>query len=182
MDFGGQPFTVNIFIGKVPTAIPFDFHDEEGSLVGQVYNFTSPDEGEVRCENCAGQAIQKTLATGRVVLTNSLITRWKDALTHTPNPGVTGPTVLASMEPTDVVPFLAANLHWRITAANGLVDFAAVPSVKVAVVVGKAEHFADDTKLSHYHGYRPAYEITAGKPGGVGPEDNLYPEGLEWRP
>ncbi|KAK0749661.1 common central domain of tyrosinase-domain-containing protein [Schizothecium vesticola] len=182
MGFGGQPFTVNIFIGKVPTAIPFDFHDEEGSLVGQVYNFTSPDEGEVRCENCAGQAIQNTLATGRVVLTNSLITRWKDALTHTPDPGVAGPTVLASMEPTDVVPFLATNLHWRITAANGLVDFAAVPSVKVAVVVGKAEHFADNTKLSQYHGYRSAYEITAGKPGGVGPEDDLYPEGSEWRP
>ena len=178
----GQPFTVHVFVGKVPANIPFDFHDPEGSLVGEVFNFTSPDEGEEGCANCAGQAANRTLATGRVVLTNALITRWKQQLTHTPDPSDDGPTVLASMQPNDVVPFLATHLHWRVTANTGLVDFADVPSVKVALVVGKAEHFGDPAKLSRYHDYRPAYQVTAGKPGGVGPEDGLYPPGSEWQP
>jgi len=179
--FQGRPFTISIFVGKVPSAIPYDFHDPESSLVGQIYNFTSPSEGETRCENCAEQAAKRTLATGRVVLTNGLITRWKQAYVHTPDPA-DGPAVLASMDPHDVVPFLAANLHWRITATEGLVDVANIPSVKVSVVVGKAEHFADVTKLSRYYDYRPAYQITAGKPGGAGPGDYLYPEGSEWQP
>lgn len=182
MGLQGRTFTIHVFVGKVPANIPFDFHDPEGSLVGQVFNFTSADDGNDGCDNCAAQAANRTLATGRVVLTNALITRWKNQLTHTPDEGVNGPTVLASMDPNDVVPFLAANLHWRITADIGLVGFDQVPSVKVAVVVGKADHFADATKLSHYHDYRPAYQVTAGKPGGVGPEDNLYPAGSDWQP
>jgi len=188
---GGRTFTIHVFVGKVPDGnLPFDFHDPEGSLVGQVFNFTSTEDGAVGedgesgsgCDNCAAQATNRTLATGRVVLTNALITRWKNQLTHTPEPGVEGPTVLASMEPNDVVPFLAANLHWRITADSGLLSIEQVPSVKVAVVVGKADHFADATKLSRYYDYRPAYQVTEGKPGGVGREDGLYPAGSEWQP
>jgi len=182
MGLGGRPFTISIFVGKVSEVVPYDFHDPESSLVGQVYNFTSPDEGETRCDNCAEQARNKTLASGRVVLTNSLITRWKQQLVHHPDPGVDGPTVLASMDPHDVVPFLTANLHWRITAGGHRVDPADVPSVKVCAVVGKAEHFADLGKLSKYHDYVPAYQVTAGKPAGAGPEDHLYPEGVEWQP
>jgi len=181
MGFRGQTFTISVFIGRVPSTVPFDFHDPENSLVGQVYNFTSPDEGETRCENCAEQAVNHTLATGRIVLTNSLITRWKQALVHTPEPA-DGVRVLGSMEPTDVVEFLKANLHWRVTGASGLVEVAEIPSIKVSVVVGKAEHFADVTKLSKYYDYRPAYQVTEGKAGGAGSGDGLYPGVEAWRP
>ena len=77
---------------------------------------------------------------------------------------------------------MAAHLHWRIRSADGILEFAAVPSAKVALVVGKADHFAEISKLSRYRGYLLAYQVSAGKPGGVGPGDGLYPAASEWRP
>lgn len=199
MALAGRQFTVHIFVGRVPTRTPFDFNDPEGSLVGEVFNFTSPppvptdahasvDAGAAAgCANCARQAAEHARATGRVVLTNALITRWKQRLVHTPRDGVVpGVKVLEGMQPEVVVPFLRANLRWRVTTADDgrvVEDLEGqVPSVKVAVVVGKAQHFADGGKLSRFWDYRPAYEVTRGQPGGVDERDGLYPAGGEWRP
>ncbi|KAK3314844.1 common central domain of tyrosinase-domain-containing protein [Apodospora peruviana] len=172
---GGQPFTVHIFIGQVPTdPLPYDFHRDGATLVGEVFNFTARPTD---CANCRSQAEQRTLCTGRVTLTNALITRWKNQIRHEP----TG-DVLASMEPADVVKFLAGNLHWRVTSAGQLVEplDERIPSLKVSLAVGKADHFADVTKLSRFYDYKGAFEPTLGRPGGAGPEDGLYPEGEEF--
>jgi len=175
---GGQPFAVHIFIGKVPTEVPYNFQRDGATLVGEVYNFTSRP---VDCDNCRDQEEERALATGRVTLTNALITRWKNQVQHEPEADVApGPSVLASMEPADVVKFLTGNLHWRVTSVGGLVNPARIPSLKVSLAVGKADHFADPTKLSRFYDYKGAFEPTLGRPGGAGPQDRLYPEGYEY--
>ncbi|KAK3361986.1 common central domain of tyrosinase-domain-containing protein [Lasiosphaeria ovina] len=195
MALGGRQFTVHIFVGKVPSTLPYDFQDPEGSLVGQVVNFTSlateAGGGGQGCTKCTQQAVDRTQATGRVVLTNGLITRWKQQLVHTPRPSTSSsggsppPAVLASMSPVDVVHFLEANLHWRVTTDDDglLVDDldAVLPSLKVSLVAGKAQHFPDPAELSRFWDYRPAYQVTAGRPGGAKREDSLYPAGEEWQ-
>lgn len=168
----------------MPAAVPFTFVDNVGgTLVGESLNLaTDPTTDTAEgCDNCAAQQADHTLATGRVVLTNALITRWKQQVPHQPEAAGAAPQVLASMSPADVVAFLQDNLHWRVTSEGAPVDFAAVPSVKVSLVVGKADHFADPSKMSRFYGYRPAYQVTQGRPGGAGPEDHLYPAGSEWR-
>ena len=85
------------------------------------------------------------------------------------------------MKPEDVVPFLKANIHWRVTSMGALVEPNRVPSVKVSVAVGRASHYADRSKLSRFHDYKGAYEITQGRPNGAGPEDRMYPEGDIYR-
>ncbi|KAK3367852.1 hypothetical protein B0H63DRAFT_529560 [Podospora didyma] len=72
------------------------------------------------------------------------------------------PRVLASMEPADLAKFLTGNLHWRVTSAGPLIDPALIPSLKVSLAVGKADHFADITKLSRFYDYKGAFEPTAG--------------------
>ena len=79
------------------------------------------------------------------------------------------------MEPKDVVPFLKANFHWRVTSMGALVDPERIPSVKVSVAVGRASHYADPSKLSRFHDYKGAYEITQDRPNGAGPDDRMYP-------
>lgn len=79
------------------------------------------------------------------------------------------------MKPEDVVPFLEANFHWRVTSMGTLVAPERIPSLKVSVAVGRASHYADRSKLSEFHDYKGAYEITQGRPGGAGPDDGMYP-------
>jgi tyrosinase len=116
-----------------------------------------------------------------VVLTNALITRWKNALVHTPRERFSDdpelPRVLVSMEPEDVVPFLKTNLRWRATSPEGLVPVEELPGLRVSVAVGKADHFADQTRLSRFYDYKGANEVTTGRPQGAGPEDGMYPVG-----
>ena len=51
-----------------------------------------------------------------------------------------------------------------------------IPSLKVVVAVGKANHYADPAKLSKYHDYKVLYDITAGQTGGANPGDNFCEE------
>lgn len=185
----GRPYTISIFIGRVPTTVPYTFSDPEGSLVGQVYTFSSPADrlgtsSEVGCTNCRSQEASKILSSGTVVLTNALITRWKNALVHTPRERFSDdpeiPRVLASMEPEDVIPFLKTELRWRVTSPEGLVPVEELPSLRVSVAVGKADHFADQTRLSRFYDYKGANEVTTGRPQGAGPEDGMYPDGWEY--
>ena len=81
------------------------------------------------------------------------------------------------MNPAHVLPFLKAHLHWRVTSMGAPVEIDEIPSLKVSLVVGKAKHYADRTKLSEFYDYKPAYEVTRDRPGGTGPEDGLYPRG-----
>ncbi|KAK0713932.1 hypothetical protein B0T26DRAFT_678207 [Lasiosphaeria miniovina] len=195
MALGGRQFTVYIFVGKVPSTLPYDVHGPKGSLVGQVVSFTSlateAGGGGQGCTKCTQQAVDRTQATGRVVLTNGLITRWKQQLVHTPRSSTSSsggsppPAALASMSPVDLVHFLEANLHWRVTTDDDglLVDDleAVLPSLKVSLVAGKAQHFPEPAELSRLWDFRPAYQVTAGRPGGAKREDSLYPAGEEWQ-
>ncbi|KAK4187328.1 hypothetical protein QBC35DRAFT_498812 [Podospora australis] len=184
--FGGQPYTINIFVGRVPENVPYTFDDPEGSLVGQVYTFSSPADRlgtseEIGCVNCRSQEAAEVMSSGTVVLTNALITRWKNQLEHTPRHAVLAgdeeqvPRVLKSMEPKDVVPFLQANLRWRVTSLGGIVAPERLESLRVSVAVGKADHFADQTKLSRFYNYQGANEVTRNRLQGAGPDDGLYP-------
>ncbi|KAK0671448.1 common central domain of tyrosinase-domain-containing protein [Cercophora samala] len=180
---GGRPYTIHVFVGKVPEQLPYTFDDPEGSLVGQVYTFSSPadqlgTDAEKGCGNCRSQEAGKVMSSGTVVLTNALITRWKNQLEHTPRDL---PRILADMKPENVVPFLHANLRWRVTSVEGLVPRRMLEdTLRVSVAVGKADHYADQTKLSRFYDYKGASEVTVGRPQGASPEDNLYPPGCEY--
>ena len=177
----GIKFTIHIFIGKVPDELPYSFQ-EPGSQVGVVVNFStepgSMGNSSDGCPNCRAQQEDHTESTGRVILTNALITRWKNQVQHEPEGD--GPQTLASMNPADVVKFLTYNLHWRVTSMGTSVEVDRIPSLKVSVAVGKANHYADRTKPSRFYDYKGAHEVTQGRPGGAGPEDGLYPPGYEY--
>jgi tyrosinase len=184
---GGRPFSTAIFIGAIPDENPFSWTENTGTLVGEVYNFVSEPtttDGETTqqgCDNCAAQQANHAHATGRVVLTNALITRFKQAVPHAGgHGGVDAPAVLASMAPRDVVAFLSRHLHWRVTADGATVPFEQIPSVKVSLAVGKADHFADSGKLSKFYAYKGAFQVTEGRPGGASRADGLYPPEAEW--
>ncbi|KAF4457681.1 Di-copper centre-containing protein [Fusarium austroafricanum] len=179
---GGLPYSIHVFVGK-PGEVPYLFNAADPP-VGEIVSFSGPKELEGTdggCGNCRSQAEDHTKSSGRIVLTNALITRWKNKIQHTPN-DPNGPRVLESMKPKDVVKFLKHNLHWRVTSLGQEVELDKLPSLKIALAVGKADHFVDKTKLSKYYGYKGAHEVTQGRPGGAGPEDGLYPPGYEWQP
>ncbi|KAI1474550.1 Di-copper centre-containing protein [Daldinia eschscholtzii] len=175
-ELNGNPFEIHIFIGKVPDEAQYG---SGITYVGEVVNFSTEPRGlgisDRGCENCQIQRANHTRSTGRVALTNSLITRWKNQIQHENSDG--GPPVLRSMKPEDVVLFLTSNLHWRVTSMGALVNLS---SLRVSLAVGEAKHFADRTKMSIYHKYKPAYEVTRGRRNGAGPEDHLYPEHLQY--
>ncbi len=184
----GRPYAIHIFVGKVPDRLPYTFDDPEGSLVGQVYTFSSPADTfgtdiEVGCVNCRSQEAAEIESSGTVVLTNALITRWKNQLRHTPRQRLADdevPHVLESMEPEHVVPFLEANLRWRVTSLGDLLPPRDLPSLRVSVAVGKADHYADPKKLSRFYDYKGAKEVTKDRPQGASPDDGLYPPGQEY--
>ncbi|KAF7557568.1 hypothetical protein G7Z17_g592 [Cylindrodendrum hubeiense] len=171
MELKGKMFTVHIFIGDVPGAPPFI---GDNSSLGQVFNFSAAADTGLNapgCGNCRKQEEDKTKVTGRVVLTNALITYYKQHV----NPREGTANYLESMEPEHVVPFLKRNLEWRVTCLNEIVDFGDVPSLKISVAVGDAHHYADRNMMSEFNNYKGAYEITEGRPGGANPDDHLYP-------
>ncbi|KAF0317000.1 tyrosinase [Colletotrichum asianum] len=171
---GGRMFVVDIFIGKVPSQPPYDF-EETDSLVGQVVNFSSqlPSPELAGCGNCRAQEAERVLSSGRVVLTNALITRYKQQSVHTPE-HPDGIRVLGGMDPDHVVEFLKDNLHWRVTSEGELVDIAALESLRVSLAVGKSDHYADPRKMSRYYDYKDAHVVTEHRPGGAKHADKLH--------
>lgn len=87
------------------------------NLVGEIYNFVAPIKQETGtpggCANCKAQAKENSESTGQIVLTNALMTRFKQKLIHE-NREIDD-DVLGSMEREEVERFLKRNLHWRIT-------------------------------------------------------------------
>jgi tyrosinase len=125
----GMPFTIHVLIGKAPeNDTPMDAVEYK-NVVGQVFNFVAPLEYDINnnndngdtttsggCVNCKKQAEEKSESTGQVVLTNALITRYKQQIIHENRDDAS--QILASMEPADVIGFLKKNLHWRITGVS----------------------------------------------------------------
>ena len=150
----GKGFTLSIFIGRVPERPPYKIGHVD-SLVGQVINFSSevPSSNVRSCQNCRRQQDEEISSTGRVILTNALITRWKHQIKHTPH-FTGGENALRGMEPDKVIPFLRDNLHWRVTSLGENVSGSQLPSLKVLLGVGKADYYADRTKMSQYYNYK----------------------------
>ena len=116
----GSPFTVHAFIGKPPAnSTPLDGIEYKYE-VGQIFNFVSPlkmdnAEGD-GCGSCQEQAEAKMESTGQVVLTNALITRYKQQVIH--ENAENTDQLLRSMDPTDVIPFLKRHLHWQVSRVS----------------------------------------------------------------
>ncbi|KAH6990001.1 common central domain of tyrosinase-domain-containing protein [Ilyonectria destructans] len=178
---GGRMFIVHIFIGEVPAEPPYTTQDPNVTnyLVGEVINLSAEipeDESTPGCGSCRNQEMDRAKATGRVILTNALITRWKNEIPHNK-----APHVLQSMEREDVVNFLKANLHWRVTSLGQPVDLNLIPSLKVSLAVGKAQHWADRTKMSRFYDYQGVFEVTEGRDGGAEERDGMYPPDALYR-
>jgi len=107
----GRPFSITFFLGDVPDHSAYDFADDP-TAISRVYNFSSKVENRgvdaSGCGNCQKQKDGGALFSGQVILTDYLIERIEQA------ESVRGLT-LSSLEPEEVVPYLKANLHWRIT-------------------------------------------------------------------
>lgn len=117
----GNAFTIRFFIGPVP-----DGHhatvSQATTQVGEIYNFSDPVEFDQRgCENCKKNAREHLKTTGQVPLTNALLTRFKQQIPHPTADGEI--TILKSMTPEDVVPFLQKNFHWRVTDVSASAFF-----------------------------------------------------------
>lgn len=108
---GGRPYSITFFLGDVPEGGNYDFADDF-TAISRVYNFSSQAEGrgvdDTGCDNCKKQQEEGALFTGQVILTDYLIERMVQAEAHR---GLT----LTSLDRDEVVPYLKANLHWRIT-------------------------------------------------------------------
>ncbi len=59
--------------------------------------------------------------------------------------------VLTCMEPQDVVLFFQANFRWCVTSLDDLVPPEKPPSLRVSVAMRKADHYADQAKLSRFY-------------------------------
>ncbi len=54
-----------------------------------------------------------------------------------------------------------------------------MPSLRIAVTVGKADHYADLSRLSVYRDYKVMYDVTADRDAGARPEDHLFAPGTD---
>jgi hypothetical protein len=66
-----------------------------------------------------------------------------------------------------------------LTSVNQLggtaLDMSQLAATKIFVMKGIGEHPEDANHLSHYHSYKPMWNITTNKVGGAGPNDRLVP-------
>lgn len=119
---GGQPFAVLFCIGAAPNNDDDSNSITTKSIVGEVYNFVAPSfEGkEGGCSNCKAQEKERVEVTGQVVLTNALLTRYKQQIIH--SNASNSNQVLESVEPEAVKDFLRHNLHWRVVGVSIYTD------------------------------------------------------------
>jgi hypothetical protein len=72
-------------------------------------------DGEVGCSNCQRQANSGSMYRDFVPLTKKLVDYVQSGEKQPPyDDGM----VLRSLEPSDVVPFLTRNLHWRVVGVS----------------------------------------------------------------
>ena len=109
----GHPFTIRFFIGNVPEGNN-NAITQALTQVGEIYNFVDPvDFEQGGCENCAKQKRDRLQVTGQIPLTNALLTRFKQKIPHETESGEI--MTLTGMDPEQIVPFLQAQFHWRVT-------------------------------------------------------------------
>ena len=120
----GTPFTIHIFIGKVPATTPYDYLPGS-TQVGDVYNSVAPPTRGIQqgCDNCARQQADHITVAGQVILTNVLLQRIRDGTRHEYG-SIDDDSFhyLRSMRQSEVIPFLKANLHWRVTKVSAITN------------------------------------------------------------
>ncbi|RDL34449.1 Uncharacterized protein BP5553_07577 [Venustampulla echinocandica] len=177
---GGYPYAIRFFLGEVPVPppsadapasnqpTPLPFADTP-TQVGLVYNFSAPSEfrgvDPSGCANCIRQQDNGELSTGQCILTDYLVE-------HIQKDVVGRGIQLKSLEKDEVVNYLKANLHWRITDQNSvIVPKESVANLKVSVAVGHATHFLQAATPSKYENYEVLWEVTEGRLAGAVPGD-----------
>lgn len=151
-----QTFRVYVFLGDFnpdPTTWP-----TEHNVVGR---FTVLGRaGSTPCSKCQSDTADDLIVTGTVPLTSALL---QDI--------VSSSSVLHSLDPGEVVPYLERNLHWRVTVFDGTErPRDQVPGLKVAVVSTKVR--IGDDGVPVYSGVYDEYPaITDGRPAGLGAGD-----------
>ncbi|KZT33401.1 Di-copper centre-containing protein [Sistotremastrum suecicum HHB10207 ss-3] len=155
----GEPFVIHIFIGK--------------SKVGQVSNFSSP-LASTACPNCEVQQHNRVLSTGQVPISHALFHQLTDGGTKSWAAGPGGrlnfgkdvikrhlrPDLYGGSPHTDRP---KEGLHWKVTNLYGEeISREIIPSVKVSLAQGMAQHFRGKGVISSYGEYTLWDEITEG--------------------
>lgn len=151
-----QTFRVYVFLGDFnpdPTTWPTEYN-----VVGR---FTVLGRGGTsQCEKCRQDQEDELVVTGTVPLTSALL---QDIVEGQ----------LPSLEPEVVEPYLAKNLHWRVTVFDGSEKPRdEVPGLKVSVVSTKVR-IGDDGVPIYSGEYESHPNITDGRPAGLGADDEV---------
>ncbi|KAF8500857.1 photo-regulated tyrosinase [Russula emetica] len=141
----GGSFAVLIFLGQVPDD-PSQWRTAP-TFVGSHHAFVNSAASQ--CDNCREQA--DLVVEGFVHLNSAIAER----------------SGLSSFDPSVVIPYLKANLQWRIQAADRTgVESSRLPSLEVTVVSTPLTHAPGSIFPipgdAHYH-----HQITHGRPGGA---------------
>jgi tyrosinase len=153
----GQTFRIMVFLGDFnpdPQTWPF-----EPSLAGRV-TVLGRGKTNKNCDKCQVDAAQDLVVTGTVPLTSALLEHISTRQ-------------LASLEPSDVVPYLQKNLHWRVTLFDGSEQPRdQVAGLKVGICSTEVE--IDDHGLPVYSdNYDVHLDVTDGRPAGYTPGDQI---------
>lgn len=150
-------FSIYFFLG--------DFTNEpakwslDPNLVGTYSVFTTNLE-MTGCERCRTGAGEGTMVTGTVPLTEALGNRL-------------GKEKLGALEPAEMIPYLTKELHWRIQTAGGrVIERADMPSLKVSITHVPVSLPEKVTDLPTWGESVVHPEITTGRPGGAGADDD----------
>ncbi|SPN96684.1 related to Tyrosinase [Cephalotrichum gorgonifer] len=151
-----QTFRIIIFLGDFSPEPSNWEGNAEYNTVGRVTVLGRP--GDTPCARCQADQENELVVAGAVPLTSALlqdITAGK----------------LASLEVADVVPYLKRNLHWRVALFTGeSYPVEQVPGLKVSVCSSKVR-IGEDGIPSYSGEYTTHTEVTAGRVGGLGEDD-----------
>jgi tyrosinase len=151
-------FVVYVFLGPF-TDDPLG-RASDPNLVGTAAIFAN-DVATTGCQRCLDNNDKKLTVTGAVPLTGALLDRIAD---------------VKSLEPSDVIPYLKKNLHWRVHKVDQEhtnVPRAEVPDLKVGVTSCVVQLPATPHSLPVYERYTPVSEITKDTISGITEDDTL---------
>lgn len=147
----GGSYNVYVFLGSPASEAPTSWASDS-NLCGTHSNFAAPG------------MTTKTLVTGDIPLTSSLVDRLAVGQ-------------LASLNKNITLPYLTKNLQWRVMKSDGTsVPNDKVPGLSVAVRSAPVKAASSDSEFPSFGKWEDHQECTHGKPGGVqqGMASNWY--------
>ena len=151
----GQTYRVLVFLGSInPDPSVWDL---EYNCVGRVAVLGRAYD--TQCSKCQDDRASNLQVTGTVPLTSALL---QDVVAGR----------LADLTPEAVVPYLKAQLKWRVTLFGGEEKpVEEVPGLKISVCSTQV-HIGDDGNPQYSGQYTLYREITAGQPGAIGDDES----------